>query len=472
MVGRWTAGLALAGLLAATWLSAGCGGTAKVIAEAHHAARVHPPEIITVDARGRGDYASIQAAVDHAPPGATIHVQAGVYNECVEVRKPIVLEGDGPDATSIVSGTPWEGSVQDFVARAQAAQKPGGEQGRAALASLLHQYARPAVLVEDAEGVTITGVKMTLFSPAGKGASMADGVVMVNRAKVSVADCVVAGAWAYGLKLTNGSSLKLTDSLVAGIVTSGVEVTESQKAGTVEVSTTDFRRCGTGVETASDTPLTLKDCRFLRCDLAGVHYMMGAPVIRHCAFVRTHQGVSGESEGGATIEGNVFCLSDGFGVNVAAGSKAQIENNTFASNAFGVVVLKKPFDATIRANVFSDNGVAMLLPQDEEATKSGTGRIVGNMFWHNSSGLSQIAGDAQTTRQTTMKLPLPGGNETAPAMFSNPGELDYSMLPGSPALLKRVGAYTPLSTQSQWPEQPEETKMPRDATTPLGRQGS
>ncbi len=468
MVGRRTAGLALAGVLAAILTAAGCGGTAKVITEVHRVARAQGPEIITVDARGGGDYVSIQDAVDHAPAGATIHVHAGVYSECVEVRKPIVLEGDGPDATSIVSGTPWAGSVQDFVGQAQAAQKQGGEEGRAALASLLNQYARPAVLVEDAEGVTITGLKMTLLSPEGKGCSMADGVVMVNRAKVSVANCIVAGAWAYGLKLTNGSSLTLSDSLVAGIVTSGLEVTSSQTAGTVEVSTTDFRRCGNGVEAASDIPLTLQDCRFLRCDLSGVRYELGAPVIRHCAFVRSHQGVSGESEGAATIEGNVFCLSDGFGMNIGAGSKAQVQNNTFASNAFGVVVLDRPFDALIRSNVFSDNGVGVLLPQDEAATTGGTGRIVGNMFWHNSVNFGQIQRDAVTKQQRTQTLTLPVGNETTPAMFRDSGDLDFTMLPGSPALLKRVGAYTPLSTESKWPDQPEETKMPREATAPLG----
>ncbi len=470
MVGRWTAGAGLAALAAAMLVAAGCRGPAEVMAEAHQAAATQG-NVITVDARGGGDYTSIQAAVEAAPAGATIHVQPGVYHECVEVRKPLVLEGDGPDATTVVAGTLWTGSVQDFVARAQAAQNEGGEAGRAALAGLLQAYARPAVLIQDAEGVTLRGLKLTLLSPEGKGCSMADGVVMVERAKLDVADCILAGAWAYGVKVADGSALRLTDSLVAGVVTSGVEVSGTQDMGAVSVTGTDFRRCGTGVECASGSPLTVEDCRFLRCDLAGLRFEQTAPVVRHCAFVQSHQGIAGWSDEGAAIQGNVFCLSDGFAVNVGSATKARIEQNTFASNAFGVVVLKKPFGSTLEANAFTDNGVAVLLPEEDGAGTAATGQITRNLFWHNSVDIGQLTQDAQTKRQSTLSMPLPMGNGTASPLFRDAPDLDYRPAPGSPLLLQKVGAFDPLPSQSKWPEQPEETRMPRDADTPLGGNG-
>ena len=56
---------------------------------------------ITVDDDGPADYASIQAAIDAAGPGATIQVLAGLYAESVTVDKQLALEG--PNA-----GTPGD----------------------------------------------------------------------------------------------------------------------------------------------------------------------------------------------------------------------------------------------------------------------------------------------------------------------------------------------------------------------------
>ena len=50
---------------------------------------------------------------------------------------------------------------------------------------------------------------------------MADGCVMLNKAKAELANCVVAGAWTYGVDVGEGSGLKMHESLVAAVLPAG-----------------------------------------------------------------------------------------------------------------------------------------------------------------------------------------------------------------------------------------------------------
>jgi hypothetical protein len=477
---RAAAGIGLALLATALLSAAGCAGTKEVVTEGP-AAPAAKGNVVTVDLQGNGDYRSIQAAVDAAPAGGTVHVRAGIYHECVELRKSIVLEGEGPDKTTIASNTVWAGSVNEFTTRARQAAALGDEEGRAAFAGLLHAYARPAVFVSGAEPVTVRDLKLTLLSPDGKGLSMADGILMVDHARLQVEDCVLAGAWAYGLKVSNGTALKLRDSLVAGVVTSGVYVGGTEDMGAVEVSGTDFRRCGVGVQVASGCPLTVEGCRFLMCDQTGMRFEQAAPVVRHCAFIQCHQGMAGWSDEAATVQGNVFALSDGFGVTVGSPARTLIEQNSFASNAFGVVMLKEPYGVTVRANIFMDDAVAVLLPGQADAAPPAAGAegaapadeaaVTGNLFWHNSIPVGRLVEGPSPNGPVPAKLKMPEGNFEQSPMFRDAADLDYSLLPGSPALRQEAGALEPLPSKSPWPAQPEETQMPRDANAPLAEDG-
>ncbi len=59
---------------------------------------------IYVDCNGYGDYTTIQAAIDNATSGDTIHVWEGTYYENVLVNKTVSLVGNGTDETVIDGG--------------------------------------------------------------------------------------------------------------------------------------------------------------------------------------------------------------------------------------------------------------------------------------------------------------------------------------------------------------------------------
>jgi pectin methylesterase-like acyl-CoA thioesterase len=50
-----------------------------------------------------GEYASVQEAVNAAPAGAVIRIGPGVYQEQVNINKPLTLDGSGWEQTAITT---------------------------------------------------------------------------------------------------------------------------------------------------------------------------------------------------------------------------------------------------------------------------------------------------------------------------------------------------------------------------------
>ena len=58
-------------------------------------------EQIIVVGKNRGEYETIQEAVDNAPEGGTVFVKAGSYNEIIDIKKAIQLIGENKETTII-----------------------------------------------------------------------------------------------------------------------------------------------------------------------------------------------------------------------------------------------------------------------------------------------------------------------------------------------------------------------------------
>nr|CAB3458823.1 unnamed protein product [Digitaria exilis] len=79
---------------------------------------------ITVDRQGRGDFSTVQSAVDSVPDGnrdwVKVHVNAGSYWEKVTIAKQkgyILLEGDGSSTTDISFNTHAHAGIDQIMRR-------------------------------------------------------------------------------------------------------------------------------------------------------------------------------------------------------------------------------------------------------------------------------------------------------------------------------------------------------------------
>jgi len=68
---------------------------------AHQIKNQHSEGHITVDLNGKGNYKSIQEAVNNAEPGSTIFINNGEYKEIIKINKQITLIGENKDLTII-----------------------------------------------------------------------------------------------------------------------------------------------------------------------------------------------------------------------------------------------------------------------------------------------------------------------------------------------------------------------------------
>lgn len=74
---------------------------AILLAAAARAADLHVP----------ADHPTIQAAVDAASPGDTIHIAAGQYNEAVKLKSGIILKGESRDAVVVAAPPEFYGAI-------------------------------------------------------------------------------------------------------------------------------------------------------------------------------------------------------------------------------------------------------------------------------------------------------------------------------------------------------------------------
>lgn len=122
---------------------------------------------IVVDKTGNGDVTSIQDAVDTAPPGATVLVRDGTYNEAVDIGKN--------DLTLASKNGP-----------------AGGGTGTAIKTSAGSQDNR-AIEINNADGVTIDGLRITFDSTDSSNSEKYAVRARATSNDLTVRNCVIGG---------------------------------------------------------------------------------------------------------------------------------------------------------------------------------------------------------------------------------------------------------------------------------------
>ena len=157
-----------------------------------------PPPVIQVAADGSGQCKTIQEAVDRAPAGAVIRIAPGTYDESVRVSRSLTLQGAG-HAQCTIRGTYDLSRMDDpevVAAFRKRFESAGSDEERKAIREAFFTECgpRPALLLDEADGVTVTGLRITLRGKSPEpGVAMFGWAVGIRGGRATLVDCVVAG---------------------------------------------------------------------------------------------------------------------------------------------------------------------------------------------------------------------------------------------------------------------------------------
>jgi len=403
---------------------------------------------------------SLQAAIDRAPAGAVLRLEAGEWKERIEIQKPLTLEGAGWEKTILRVDEPSrEGlsPVLNKLNRELRAAKTGAEKQKLILA-LQRQAVRPAVLVTGTGPVKFRGMRVAgSTGQSHKDSFPNDTLVVFFHATGTITDCAITGPYAHGISIAAGSEVEVTRSLVAavwgtGILVAGREADGSAPAGRLHLTGSDIRNCyhrcivlGLGCDTS-----VIEGNRISGSAWHGIRYDDASPTITgNAIFSNARSGIYASGATQATVRGNLFWKNEMNGISCWSENSDRIEGNTFASNLREALAVLGGATPTIDGNIFAGNPVAITAGAIQGAQAViGEPAVGANLFWGNKQDFL-VAGKA---------VPLPAGSLQSDPAFRGEARLDFTST-------SKMGAASPLSPKGPWALLAEEKAIiPADDT--------
>ncbi len=415
------------------------------------------------------EYASIQAAIEAAPAGATIRVGPGVYEENLRVRKPLILEGAGWSQTTIAAPhremTAALGEAMEGFDRQYRAART--EQEKKALAeAFLDKYLPPALLVQDARGVQIRGLKITASDPAPDSPQPAEWLAVLRRSQVQITDCAVVGSPSGGLSVVDGSDVEIRRCLVAAVWDTGITVGEREAGANVRatIADCDVRNCHyAGICIRPGSHAVVERCRISGAAWHGIRYDDSSPtIVGNLISANARCGIYASGKTAATVKQNLFLKNEINGMSCWFGNCDTIAENTFAGNVREALSVIGDSQPRIERNIFFGHPKAITCGYARDKTPGASSvaspTLPKNLFWKNGSNVSRANPKAEGTPNPWEDVPL--GPDTASVLldpgFTKAEAGDYSLSPDSPARREGIGVVKPLELASPWPLQPEE----------------
>ncbi|MGH9277315.1 MAG: right-handed parallel beta-helix repeat-containing protein [Acidimicrobiales bacterium] len=272
---------------------------------------------------------SIQAAIDAAPPGSTIHVSPGVYNENLLVTKDgITLQGAGPGSTLLrlpasPRATPCD--PQEGLGRAS---------GICIVGDVNFSTGEVTRRVPQAR---VTGFDIQNFSSYG--------ILIIAAEGVTVDGNVSSNNSAYGVFAIDSSGIQFLSNTTNGNVQAGLYIGSSPEARAVVSGNTANGNLGEGILIGISNGGSVTNNNFSG-NCVGIR-LVGGPGV----------GVNWALSGNVLNGNNRACLGrSGAGIAVLGGHNISIEANTVNGNvASGPATLRGGIVVTSRGGTPSSN---------------------------------------------------------------------------------------------------------------------
>jgi parallel beta-helix repeat protein len=418
------------------------------------------PAVLVVGQEPGARYASVQAAVDAAPEGATIRIGPGTYDGAVRIAKPLTLQGAGWDKTTIVAPQPPVEQVMQAQREAeqqvrQAMQAKDEGKARAIVADLRKRLLSPAVHVDSVRGVVVRDLKIAA-QPVSfpDGAARSPGVlVLLTNAQAFINGCVVAGSPGDGIHITDGSDGEVHNSLVAGLWGDGIVVGGREgRPSRATVANSDVRNCyHYGIAIGPGHGATVERCRISGAAWHGIRYDDASPTISGNRISGNARcGIYASGATAAVVRDNLFLKNEMGGMSCLSANGDTVTGNTFAENLREGMMVIGASRPAVERNIFYGSPTAVACAatggNGEAANAVGAPRLRDNLFWKNRTVLAvQDARPALNEQERgTSRDPEFGAGQS------------FALSPQSQARRQRVGAADPMPAGSPFPLQPEE----------------
>ena len=432
--------------------------------------------VLTVARDGSGPHATVQKAIDAAAPGAIVRVGPGVYSESLAIKKPVTLEGAGWEKTRIAPGVVWGGSTEEAAREYRSKLKEAGGAVRKVREWLARKYGGPTLAVRGTDGVVVRGLTFTALDAKGRGRTLAEAIVELERSRVRLEDCVVAGGEQHGVAITEGSEVELRRCLVAAVWRTGVVVGgksgDEVRARIVDCDVRNCRYAGIRIGRTGGSTI-VERCRVSGAAWHGIRYDDVSPVIAESLiFGNARCGIYASGRTEATVRGNVFFRNEMNGMSCWFHNRDRIEGDTFVGNLREGLSVLGASEPAVRRNIFHGNPVAIVsgpIKSDDDGAKlTGKPAFSGNLF----SGNERICVVHGPDWGEGEERELGAGTQsvTYDPQFRDADACDFGLAAESPARAAGIGVADPIPLESPWPLLPEEKAIIPDGETRDSRQ--
>ncbi len=257
---------------------------------------------------------SFQAAIDAAPPGSTLCLTEGTWEEHIVIRKPLTLRGQGPDRTVLRPSQSTPPTLWPVIS--------------------VHELDICGPFSVVMEGVTVMG---HLRDPEF-GFLTFVGIEVVGRAHVLIANChILAGT---GVMLWKSGQALIFDSLIVGrerVRKEGVGI-DLRGASQARIENTTIRHLGFGILAHDFSQVVVYRSTIEQAHM-GVYVLDDAQaIVTFTTIDETDDGVVALDRGQVKVV-NCTLTNNGIGIAILHHASAVVEGNVITGSKYPAVFI-------------------------------------------------------------------------------------------------------------------------------------